>query len=81
MKLSVSLSGEDVEFLDQYARTVGAQSRSAVIQRAVQLLRASELDPAYAEAWKEWETSGDSEIWEAVTGDGFEPSRRSDGSR
>lgn len=51
MKLSVSLSREDVEFLDEYARTAGVRSRSAVIQRAVRLLRTSELGPAYAEAW------------------------------
>ena len=31
MKLSVSLPEEDVEFLDQYARTQGYQSRSAVV--------------------------------------------------
>ena len=43
MKLSVSLPAEDVEFLDQYARSLGARSRSAVIRRAVRLLRASEL--------------------------------------
>ena len=81
MKLSVSLPDEDVEFLDQYARSVGAESRSAVLQRAVQLLRATELDLAYADAWKEWEDGGESEIWEAVTRDGLEPSRRPDGSR
>lgn len=77
----MSLPEEDVEFLDQYARTVGAESRSAVIQRAVQLLRASELDLAYTEAWKEWEAGGDSEIWEAVIADGVEPPEKSDASR
>ena len=74
MKLSVSLSKLDVEFLDQYARVVGAQSRSAVLQRAVQLLRASALEEAYAEAWTEWGATDDSKIWEAVSGNGTEPS-------
>jgi Arc/MetJ-type ribon-helix-helix transcriptional regulator len=74
MKLSVSLPDEDVEFLDDYARSVGARSRSAVIQRAVRLLRASELGHAYAQAWEEWESGGDSNLWESVSGDGIERS-------
>ena len=49
MKVSVSLPDEDIEFLDAYARSVGARSRSAVLQRAVRLLRATELGPAYDE--------------------------------
>jgi Arc/MetJ-type ribon-helix-helix transcriptional regulator len=74
MKLSVSLPDEDIEFLDEYARSVGAPSRSAVIQRAVRLLRATELGPAYAQAWEEWEQSGDSEVWESASGDGLDSS-------
>ncbi len=72
MKVSVSLPDEDIEFLDAYARSVGARSRSAVVQRAVQLLRATELGPAYAQAWQEWEAGGDSEVWESVSGDGLD---------
>ena len=53
MKLSVSLPEEDVEFLDEYARTQGYDSRSAVVHKAVRLLRASELGNAYADAWDE----------------------------
>ncbi|MGQ0850035.1 MAG: ribbon-helix-helix domain-containing protein, partial [Actinomycetota bacterium] len=41
MKLSVSLPDEDVEFLDQYAQTQGYESRSAVVHKAVRLLRAT----------------------------------------
>jgi antitoxin MazE9 len=73
MKLSVSLPVEDVEFLDEYARTLGVGSRSAVIQRAVRLLRATELGPAYADAWEEWQASGEAELWESTVGDGIEP--------
>lgn len=73
MKLSVSLPEEDVAFLDEYARNVGARSRSAIIQRAVRLLRATELGPAYAQAWEEWEAGDDSTLWESVSGDGIEP--------
>ena len=75
MKISVSLAEEDVAFLDQYARDLRTGSRSSVIQRAIRLLRATGLGPAYALAWEEWEADGNSAEWEAVVGDGIEPSR------
>jgi Arc/MetJ-type ribon-helix-helix transcriptional regulator len=71
MKVSVSLPKEDVEFLDQYARSIGASSRSAVIQRAIRLMRAAELGPAYARAWEEWAAEGDAAAWDGVAGDGI----------
>jgi Arc/MetJ-type ribon-helix-helix transcriptional regulator len=70
VKISVSLPDEDIHFLDEYARSLGVRSRSAVIQRAVRLLRAAELGPAYAEAWDEWQSSGDAETWETAVADG-----------
>jgi Arc/MetJ-type ribon-helix-helix transcriptional regulator len=76
MKISVSLPEEDIEFLDEYAKSPGVGSRSAVVQRAVRLLRASGLGPAYAKAWEEWEASGEAEAWEPVVGDGLESSRK-----
>jgi len=75
MKISVSLPDEDVEFLDRYARSIGNGSRSAVVQRAIQLMRAGELGPAYARAWEEWVAEGDASAWEGVVGDGIEPGR------
>ena len=75
MKISVSLPDEDVEFLDQHARSIGKGSRSAVIQRAIRLMRAAELGPAYARAWQEWEAEGDGSAWDSVVGDGIEPGR------
>ena len=72
MKISVSLSREDIDFLDEYAKSLGARSRSAVIQRAVRLLRATELGPAYAEAW---EDGGDAGAWDSTLADGIERSR------
>ncbi len=75
MKISVSLPDKDVEFLDEYARSLGVRSRSAVIQRAVRLLRATELGPAYAEAWEDWEASGDAEVWDSTVEDGIERSK------
>ncbi len=71
MKVSVSLPDEDVEFLDDYARAQGFASRSAVMHKAVRLLRASELGPAYEDAWSEWSSSGDGALWETTTTDGM----------
>jgi Arc/MetJ-type ribon-helix-helix transcriptional regulator len=71
MKVSVSLPDEDVEFLDAYARSQGIESRSAVVQKAVRLLRASELGPAYEDAWQEWSSKGEDEAWSTVSADGL----------
>ena len=72
MKLSVSLPDDDVAFLDAYAAKQGAASRSAVLHRAVRLLRAAELGPAYEDAWRDWESSGEAALWDATVGDGLE---------
>jgi Arc/MetJ-type ribon-helix-helix transcriptional regulator len=69
MKVSVSLSTEDVEFLDAYAQTRGYGSRSAVLQQAVSLLRSLQLGAAYESAWAEW-AGGDASLWEVTTADG-----------
>jgi Arc/MetJ-type ribon-helix-helix transcriptional regulator len=65
------LPEEDVDFLDAYASEQGYESRSAVVHRAVRLLRASELGAAYEEAWGEWESSGEADAWEATAADGI----------
>ena len=70
MKVSVSLPGEDVQFLDEYARQRGLNSRSAALHRAVRLLRSAELAGTYEAAWDEWEAEGDAAVWESTTGDG-----------
>lgn len=71
MKVSVSLPEDDVEFLDSYARNQGAQSRSAVLHKAVGLLRAAQLADAYEEAWDSWASSEDAAAWETVAADGL----------
>ena len=71
MKLSVSLPNEDVEFLDAYARAQGVESRSAVLHRAVRLLRATELTSDYEDAWQEWAESDDAAAWDATARDGL----------
>jgi len=70
MKVSVSLPAEDVEFLDAYAESQGFASRSAAVQKAVRLLRVSELGAAYSDAWSEWVDDGEAEIWDVTTADG-----------
>jgi hypothetical protein len=72
MKLSVSIPAEDVTFIDEYAAVHGAESRSAVVQRALALLRASELQESYAQAWAEWEDT-EADLWEATVADGLTP--------
>ncbi len=71
MKLSVSLPDADVEYLDAYAQIQGLDSRSAALQKAVRLLRASELGVAYEDAWSDWVESEDAAVWEAATADGL----------
>ena len=69
VKLSVSLSDEDVEFLDAYALAQGLASRSSAVHHAVLLLRRAELRAAYDEAWESW-SSSDAEPWESTAADG-----------
>ena len=69
MKVSVSLPDDDVEFLDDYATRSGVGSRSAALQAAVRLLRASQLRVAYEQAWDEWESTDDAALWDSSVGD------------
>lgn len=71
MKLSVSLSTEDVEFLDAYAEAHALRSRSAVVQRAIGELRLGELGVAYQQAWAEWADAREAELWEPTVSDGL----------
>lgn len=72
MKISVSLPDADVEFLDEIIGEQGLASRSAVVHRAVRLLRATTLGASYAEAWQEWDASGDGALWDGAVGDGID---------
>ncbi|MBO4255840.1 ribbon-helix-helix domain-containing protein [Streptomyces griseorubiginosus] len=71
MKISVSLPQEDVEFVDAYAAERAAESRSAVIHAAIQLLRESVLEDEYLAAWDEWYASEDAALWDRTAGDGL----------
>lgn len=68
--MSVSLPDEDVEFLDAYAESQGFASRSAAVQKAIRLLRVSELGAAYSDAWSEWVDDGEAEVWDVTAADG-----------
>ena len=76
MKLSVSLSEQDVAVVDEYARTSGLGSRSAVIRRALRLLQQADLEQDYAAAWEEWEASGEQALWERTAIDGLTDAAR-----
>ena len=70
MKVSINLVQADVIFLDDYSHRHAMSSRSAAVQHAVELLRLSELEPAYEEATDEWSGSEDEALWEPTADDG-----------
>lgn len=72
MKLSVSLPAEDVEFVDSYVERTGEPSRSSAIHRAIELLRADELEDEYACAFDEW----DEPEWDRAAADGLADAAR-----
>lgn len=76
MKLSISLSEDDVAALDRYVRATGVSSRSAAVQRAIRMLSDPELEHAYAAAWDGWETTGEATAWESTSADGVADAAR-----
>lgn len=76
MKLSISLSDDDLAVLDEYTRAAGLPSRSAAVQHAIRLLRHPDLDQDYTAAWDEWTASGDQAPWENTAGDGLADATR-----
>lgn len=71
MKLSVSLPDEDVAFIDAFLESSKDETRSAVVQRAIAMLRAAELVDEYESAFRDWQDSGEADVWDAVAGDGI----------
>lgn len=71
MKLSVSLSDEDIAVLDDYVQKTGLPSRSAGLQRAIRMLRHPALEDDYRGAWTEWPDTDEEEVWESAVGDGI----------
>lgn len=69
MKLSVSLSDDDLATIDEEVRRSDLPSRSAAVHKAIELLRARALEDAYEQAWEEWEEAGEEAAWSVATGD------------
>ncbi|OMH36842.1 CopG family ribbon-helix-helix protein [Tersicoccus sp. Bi-70] len=76
MKVSVSLTQNDLATLDRYAAQAGLPSRSAAVQRAIRMLDEAELESAYEAAWNEWEATGEKDAWDTTTADGLNRAAR-----
>ena len=66
MKLSISLPDEECEFLDRCVDDGTYPSRSAIVLRALRLLRNADLGAMYADAFAEWEASDEGADWDSV---------------
>ena len=71
MKLSISLSDEDLAVLDAYVQRTGLPSRSAAVQQAIAMLRYPTLEQDYGNAWSEWTAAGEEAGWESTSADGL----------
>jgi Arc/MetJ-type ribon-helix-helix transcriptional regulator len=71
MKVSVSLSADDVAFLDREASAGTYDSRSGAVAAAVRMLRERGLVEAYRESFAEWTVSGEAELWDTTSHDGL----------
>jgi Ribbon-helix-helix protein, copG family len=71
MKLSISLSDDDLAVLDAYVERAGLQSRSAAVQHAIAMLRYPALEQDYGNAWNEWADAGEESAWESTSADGL----------
>jgi Arc/MetJ-type ribon-helix-helix transcriptional regulator len=76
MKLSVSLSDDDLAVLDSYVEKKGLPSRSAGVQRAIRMLRFPALEDDYSRAWDEWSETGEDDVWDTAAGDGLADAAR-----
>jgi Arc/MetJ-type ribon-helix-helix transcriptional regulator len=66
MKLSVSLPEVECEFLDKCVEQGLYPSRSAVVLRALRLLRSADLGKMYSDAFDEWDESDEGADWDAI---------------
>lgn len=69
--MSVSLPDDDVAFIDEFLERSGDETRSAVLQRAISMLRAVQLADSYDVAFREWHESGEADVWDVAVGDGL----------
>ena len=71
MKVSISLSDEDLEFLDRETKGGGYPSRSAAVAAAIRVLRERELIASYTEAFADWPDS-EAGLWDSAAADGLD---------
>lgn len=76
MKLSISLSEDELATLDRFAEAAGLASRSAAVQQAIRRLVDPELIEAYSAAWGEWASSDNAADWDRTLCDGLIDSSR-----
>ncbi len=70
VKLSVSLSEDDLVYLDKIAADL-KDNGSAAIHKLLRIQRELDAETAYAQAFDEWENSGEQAIWDGTAGDGL----------
>lgn len=72
MKISISVDGKDLTFLDKYAADHSLGTRSVAMREAIRALRGQKLARQYEQAFTEWEGSVDQKFWEQFSGDGVD---------
>jgi predicted transcriptional regulator len=70
VKLSVSLSDDDLQYLDKIAAEMKG-NRSAAIHRLLRVQRELDAEAAYSQAFDEWEGSGENALWDGTARDGL----------
>lgn len=70
LKISITISKDLENFVDYYGRMHGHLSRSAIIQHALNLLRAQELGEAYRNANSEIDNSFDTCSGDGINAEG-----------
>lgn len=71
-KISITLRPDLMRFLETYQTQHALESRSAVIQQALEMLRLETLATEYREASQAWDSSPDADIWDRSAGDGLD---------
>ncbi len=71
MKVSISLPEKDIQFIDRQMAGLGESSRSAVVRKALELLREDELEREYAQRWAEWDEE-EEQVWDVTLADGLD---------
>lgn len=71
MKIGVSISDDDLAFLDAETQAGVFASRSAAIAAAIRAYRNRDLALAYVAAFRDWNEAAEDEAWEAVAADGI----------